>query len=292
MNNVSEFEPLGRRRGRLGVVLSVCLSACAWASAAGAQPRATPVDARGAREHYEQGTQLYSNGRFAEAAAEFLLAYNASQRVELLFNLGRAYEDAAMYTEALDAYERFDRAGAPGVERAQLQGRISIVRARLAAQRPAPNTVVNTGNVNTVNIVPNRTQGPGPTPGPTPRPSRARPTLSYVLLGAGGALVLTAVPFWLLANGRLSDLEPYCVDTVCSPNAAVGPRTESELTSLRDEGKTYALVGDIFLGVGLATAAAGVITLVVRGSARSPANVHPSASLVRGGATLGVGFNF
>ena len=107
MNNVSEFEPLGRRRGRLGVVLSVCLSACAWASAAGAQPRATPVDARGAREHYEQGTQLYSNGRFAEAVVDYQRAYQLERQpafqltlAEALLNLpGRSAEVLAVVDE-------------------------------------------------------------------------------------------------------------------------------------------------------------------------------------------------
>jgi len=226
----------------------VLLCALALPTLASAQTAGT------AQSHYTIGSQLFATGRFAEAAAEFELAYQASRRAELLFNIARAYEDGRQDARALDAYERFERSGAPGLDRAQVALRIAALRARVAAQQAPP---------------------PPPPPPPTaPAPSRDL-TAPIIVLASGALLLLGAVPLWLTALGDLNDLEARCPSRQCGDPADL---------SLRDGAATRALVGDVLGGLGVAAAAAGATWLVVSLTSQPPA---PTATSPRAGVWCG-----
>lgn len=207
-----------------------------------------------ARSHTENGGRYYQLGRYADAAREFQAAYDLSQRPELLFNLGRALENGGRDREALDAYERFEAAGSPGIDPASLRSRIEAVRARLprAAAPVAP----------TVTLRP-------PTPvTPTPPPRVERPAASrslalpITLLSAGGALLLTGLALGLTVSSTYSDLSDRCSGRVCDP----------ALQGDADAASTRAVVGDVLGGVGLAAIAAGVVVLLLpRSSAEARA---------------------
>ncbi len=94
-----------------------------------------------ARSHMENGGRYYQLGRYGDAAREFQAAYELlsrrRQRPELLFNLGRALENAGRDREAFDAYERFEAAGSPGIDPATLRSRIEAPSGR-ASREPPP----------------------------------------------------------------------------------------------------------------------------------------------------------
>jgi hypothetical protein len=235
------------------------LSLPAWAAA---QP------AGSAQSHYTIASQLYGTGRFAEAAGEFELAYQASHRTELLFNIARAWEDARNDERALDAYERFQRAGAPGVDGAQVTLRVQNLRARIAARQAPP------------------PRPPPPPPPPTPPPPTRSYTGPIVVLAAGGAMLLGAVPLWLTALGDFNDLALRCPERQC-PSPA-------DLT-LRDGAATRALVGDVLGGLGAAAAVAGTAWLIVTlTSTPAPTPSTPRASVWCGptGCDVSVGGTF
>jgi len=210
-----------------------------------------------ARSHMENGGRYYQLGRYADAAREFQAAYELSQRPELLFNLGRALENAGRDREAFDAYERFETAGSPGIDPATLRSRIEALRARLprAAAPVAP----------TVTLRPPTPVTPTPTPPPrVERPAASRSlALPITLLSAGGALLLTGLALGLTVSSTYSDLEGRCSGRVCDP----------ALQGDADAASTRAVVGDVLGGAGLAAIAAGVVVLLLPRSssdARAP----------------------
>ncbi len=74
-----------------------------------ASPLASADDASSARDHYKKGTRLYELNRFAEAAAEYELAYQAKDDPALLFNIGQAYRFDGQNKKALLAYKQYLR---------------------------------------------------------------------------------------------------------------------------------------------------------------------------------------
>src|SRR5438045_3672688 len=72
-------------------------------------PPARADEAITARQHYERGTAMFDLGRFAEAAHEYELAFEAKNDPALLFNIGQAYRLDGNYQKALVAYRGFLR---------------------------------------------------------------------------------------------------------------------------------------------------------------------------------------
>lgn len=239
----------------------ILLCALALPAAVAAQP------AGSAQAHYTIGSRLYATGRFAEAAAEFELAYQTSRRAELLFNVARAYEDAHDDARALDAYERFERSGAPGIDRAQVALRIGALRARVAASQAPP---------------------PPPPPPPPPLATTSRSvTGPIVVLASGGVLLLGAAPLWLTALGDFNELDRRCPSRQCADPADL---------ALRDGAATRALVGDVLGGLGVAAVVAGTTWLIVSltSQPQAPAATAPRAGVWCGatGCNASVGWAF
>ena len=246
------FAAGGRARARSGA-----------ASGATAQPNTAML-------RYENGSRLYSMHRYVEAAHEFEAAYALSRQAALLFNLGRAWEDAGETSQALDAYARFEAAGAPGYDLAQLRERIARLRGQLSATRTLPPPVAP------------RAARVAPPPPRTPPPSGA-PVGPIVLLSIGGAALVAAVPLWFSARSTYDDLRAICSSGSC-PSVFEGDARR---------GERFALAGDVLLGVGAASLVAGVTWLLI--------DRHPTARAEAprvtfgcgpGGCALGVGGRF
>jgi hypothetical protein len=238
---------------------SVLCAALTSSLVAHAQPSSSATDAI-ARNHIENGGRYYQLGRFADAAREFRAAYELSRRAELLFNLARALEDSDQDREALDAYERFEAAGAPGIDRATLHARIDPLRARLARVAAPPTPVAPVAPV--AAILP---------PRETPPPPSRSIALPVALLGAGGALVVTGLALGLTVSSTYADLQSRCTGGVCDPS----------LQSVADAASTRGVVGDVLGGVGLAAVVTGVVLLLV--PQRSAATPGPRVGLACSG---------
>jgi tetratricopeptide (TPR) repeat protein len=113
---------------------------------------------------------------------------------------------------------------------------------------------------------------------PTPPPSRGpRRSLGLIGVGVGAAGFISFAAFYALASGRFDDIGARCGAGGC---ATV---TQSEI----DEGRTFQLLTNISLGVGLAGAAAAV-TLFAIGRSSEP----PPVTVSVGPRSIGVGGSF
>ena len=102
-------------------------------------------DARAARKHFEDGSKLYDLGKFAEAAHEYELAYQAKADPALLFNIGQAYRGAGEAQPALNAYKAYLRRVPDAPNRAAVEGYIGKLEQQVAEQnapKPAPEPTV------------------------------------------------------------------------------------------------------------------------------------------------------
>jgi tetratricopeptide (TPR) repeat protein len=92
-------------------------------------------DAVVARDHYKKGTLLYDLRRYREAAREYEAAYEASEDVALLFNIGQAFRLAGDYDQALASYLAFLRRSPRSSNRAEIEARIREMKELIAQQR-------------------------------------------------------------------------------------------------------------------------------------------------------------
>lgn len=218
--------------------------------------RAGDDDTR-ARELYENGAILYDEGRYEDAVAAWNEAYRISQRPGLLYNIANAEERLGRYQDALDHLNRY-RAFAEQNERDTLDRRIANLERRLAETTPPAN--------NNTPVNPPATTEPPKKQGVSPLP--------FVFFGIGGASAITGGVFGGLAGGARADAKADCVDsggsTLCPASAQTAIATDH-----RDS-----LVADICFGVAIASAAGGVITLVL------PQNTALGATWLPGGGAL------
>lgn len=84
-------------------------------------------DAAAAREHYKKGTRLYELNHFAEAAAEYELAYQAKDDPALLFNIGQAYRFDGQNRKALLAYKQYLRKLPSAPNRREVEAHITAL---------------------------------------------------------------------------------------------------------------------------------------------------------------------
>lgn len=109
----------------------------------GATPERTPPAQRDAaaieraRALFLEGQAAYAAGRFDEASAKMVAAYELTHAAELAFNAARVYERMSAYAEALRYFEFYLRDGAPTPEeRASVEARMASIR-EASARRDA-----------------------------------------------------------------------------------------------------------------------------------------------------------
>lgn len=147
----------------------LALSLCPTVAAAQRSPR---IMNQIARNHYEAGNAYYQVSRYEDAAREFQRAYEISRQPELLFNIGRALEAAGNIQGALDAYQRFDEAGAPGFDREVLRARMENLRTRLSTTPTTPPPTPPESSQTTPSTpTPESSQNAAPAPPPSHAPS-------------------------------------------------------------------------------------------------------------------------
>jgi tetratricopeptide (TPR) repeat protein len=89
-----------------------------------ADPPQTGQDLELAKAHYATGQIYYERARFPDAAREFEEAYRLSNRPELLYNMGKAYDGSSDAARALAAYRRFLANVSTSQDRPWVTGRV------------------------------------------------------------------------------------------------------------------------------------------------------------------------
>jgi hypothetical protein len=90
-----------------------------------------------ARAHFRLGREAYEQGRFADAAQEFEIAYGLSGRGQLLYNVYLAYRDAQDTPNAARALRGYLAAVPDAPDHEHLQARLTALEATVTADQEA-----------------------------------------------------------------------------------------------------------------------------------------------------------
>ena len=136
------------------MILGVLLAGTGWPSRAGAQ------DFAAAGQHFSSAQELFAQGKFAAAAAEYQAAYNITRDPALLLNIGESWQRASEGKKAVAAYRAFVAESPQAPERAEID---EAIEAALAPAEGAP-TAAN-GSTATGATQPGPTSGSAPSGG-------------------------------------------------------------------------------------------------------------------------------
>jgi hypothetical protein len=256
----------------------------AFAGAASAQEESVEDKARA---HFRLGRAHYDNGNFAEAAVEFEEAYNVSQRAALLYNIYLAYRDANNTEKAAWSLKLYLEKEENIENRAQLQARLKALEeanAARAAAPVAPVAVVPAGEQPAEQLT--ETPAPEGAVEASEPPEKKSNLVPFILMGTGGAMVITGIATGIMASGKKSDAEEICPDL---PDCGGLPAGDvKKVKDLESSQGTLALVSDIMMFGGIAVAGTGAVLWIINmmsdGGSEEHATVayKPTASLACG----------
>jgi tetratricopeptide (TPR) repeat protein len=185
-------------------------SAAVQAAHAAEQESAMQAADAEARKHFQIGKVLLEKGHFQEATGEFELAYKLSDRPQLLYNLYVAHRDAGNVDKAIQALRGYLEKVPDAPDRLNLTARLASLeeqqkrqreqeeRTRLASEEAAAakaEAAKRTYTVTDHSIVP------------------------WIVMGAGGALVVGSVGTGVAALGTSKELEKNCFDETRCPSS-------------------------------------------------------------------------
>lgn len=245
-------------------------------------------DAR-AKELYENGADLYDEGRYDDAVAAWEESYRLSNKALLLYNIANAEERAGRYRDALEHLNRY-RAFATSDERSILDRRISNLERRIAETGGGPPAATPTAATAPVTPAPEPSPAaPAPatpaavssstTAEPAPAARVGPPLATYVFGGVGVVGLGVGSGFGVGAISARGEAERACLvydDAKLCPSSAADSIKKDRLDSL---------VADISLGVG----AASLVTAVIFAFVDQPVALVPLPS---GGGLLTAGGRF
>lgn len=231
--------------------LSVAL--CSLCCFAGDRALAQPgLDDERAKAHFFAGESYFATERWGDAAREFALAYELSQRPEMLINLSRAHERDRHLAEAIADLELLIARHPDNAYRGEAELRIASMRTELAAgatpaaplvapvQEPVPAEPQPPAGLPPVALE-DRTESPH---------ARIWPPAWITLAAGGAAIVVGAVALGtgLRAHHFYGQLDGRCPHAACEPG----------FESTRDKGQALSRTSTAltFASAALATTAA------------------------------------
>ena len=218
---------------------------------------------RTARAEFTAGRDAFSHGDYADAAARFQHAYQLSQRRELLFNIGTAYERLHRWVPARDAFQGYLEAFPNAPERDELRGRLSVIEQEIArdaerANSPSPEPTNTTTTVVRERVVVRE----------VPAETHSLRTAGIVFAGLGVISGIASVSIALATNAHFEELANTCGATVdgCLATDISDIQLRATLTNIFAVGA----------GVLAATGVALVVVDLVRGHGAAPERAHAS----------------
>jgi tetratricopeptide (TPR) repeat protein len=209
---------------------------------------------------FEEAERLYRGGEH-EAAIDLLRELlQAHDDPVLHYNLGRAYEGAKQFEEAIASYQRYLDGSPEAADRDAVRERIEDMQARLEAKRQAEKPP------------PATTQPVQPPALPPQRDAPMRPSayLPWTMLGVGAAGLVTGGVLGILARRNRDE-------------AVEAPRQADAADALQ-RARDQALGANVCFAVGGALAVAGItwgIVATVRHKRRSEAKGRPRTVVLR-----------
>lgn len=147
-----------------------------------------------ARQLFLEGRNAFSEGRFEDAARAFERAHELSQRHQLLYNVGTAYERLHNWPRAREAFQGYLDQVPDAPDRQEVRSRLDVIDVEIQHQTPVQNTRV-------VVIE---------TPSVTPDPPRPWRTVFWVGAGLTAVSGLATITIYLLARSLYTDLAGSC----------------------------------------------------------------------------------
>ncbi len=96
---------------------------------------AQPLSVDLAKRHFQSGSAYFEEGRFDEAIREFRETYRLSPRVELLFNIAKAFDRKGDAARAIEAYQVYLQAQPQAADRAKIEQTIAQLKEHIGQVR-------------------------------------------------------------------------------------------------------------------------------------------------------------
>lgn len=189
--------------------------------------------------------------RYADAAALFERAYELSNKPNLLFNIGRVYEEAGELEQAVTYYQRFIKQPRVALETRKLAlERLRVLEqlveaAQLEVRVPPPHPVPDEPDESDETVT---EDGRNAAAARKPRPPRYR-RAGWALFGSGAGVAFVGAGFGGAALARSAALDDA---------AGLDRRRE-----LADQGRAFAIASDVLIATGTAVAVTGAILVAV-----------------------------
>ena len=197
----------------------------------------------------EQAAEKYSEGDYDGAIALFERAYALDPEPNILFNIGRIYEESGNYEDAIVYYERFISepqvdldAKQVALDRRDLAKAVVEIQKKDAEPQPVETTPAETTPpTETTPVEPPEEEAP-------PKPRNVRP-IGYALLGTGAAALISGA-----VVGGLAKREETNFKTATN-------REDADFA--KERGQKLAPAADGLFIAGGILAAAGIVMLLV-----------------------------
>lgn len=238
-----------------------------------------------AKQLFANGSRLYDEGQYAEAALAFEESYKLSNAPPLLFNAANAYERMGDLETSIRFLNKY-RVYADPSEQDALTRRVSNLEKRMAAEAATaapPSPPMETKPAPTVATV-----ASSPDAESTGAPSKAK-IAGGTLVGVGG---LAAIVGGTIAGFTFSEGNRLIEDSAQAENDAAYQDLKSDYEALLPLNQRMVVV----TGVGVGAAVIGVALLAAGGGAsaadRSPVVPTVSADVSRAGAHANLAWTF
>jgi hypothetical protein len=215
---------------RFACLLALILACYVAPSVAWADPdAAVALLSTAAKEHHERGMQFYRLEQYQAARVELQAGYDLSKNPVFLWNLAKASAKMGDRQAAIDYVQRY--------------------RVSLDTPDPEVDTFVKelTGSGEPLKPVPVTATDPAV----KPSGSKKRSPIPWILIGVGGALLI-------------ADIGLAAAGAQLSQSNEGAKLSMSELSELNAQGDRLNVAGWSLLGLGLGSAAAGGIWLIVQ----------------------------
>lgn len=245
------------------------------------------LDDAAAREFFTAGNNLYSLGRYHDAAIQFQQAYDLSERPELLYNIYLAHRDASEQRQAAEALRLYLEAMPEAENHQALSVRLENLDRAIAEQDDARDAAAREAEEAV-----RREQAERERREAEERAiARDNQTIApWIIAASGGAVMLVGVVTGIVALGLKSSLDANCIPV--GDGTSICPN-DSDLMDKQSALSTFAVMTDIFLIGGAVIAAAGLTWGLIRLGGDDDEDA-PAVSAMCGptgcGATMRVGF--
>lgn len=241
-------------RSRTALLVAILVLAPAGAGAQEGQS-----DEALAKQYYKLGEELYNRADYEGALKQFRQSHRYSKKPALLYNMARCYESMGQLNEAIKHYEAFLESSPQAPNAPVIRARIGNLQKRLEAKpasQPASQPTASRPAAKQPVVTVKQQDLPPP---PPPERSRTKRTVGWVLVGAGGAFLVTGLALGLKAAGLQSELEDSSAQHTEPTTGA--PNFYSDHKDKDDLGRAMSVAGIATLTVGGAAVATGALLL-------------------------------